>query len=271
LKKDVAGFAKNFEGLFKVKYDHLPEEDDDEEEEDDDDEENQIEMTNKQKKRQTKTRQQQHRSSTSSQHILTDDDGQEEEEDHYDNTVANPMLAQQQQQPKKKAKATKPPSLSQSQEEAVQSEQPVEIEHDVDYTGVYRLDDLSQHSNIGPIGTGLNNKNFNNNNNNKSNKDKSSHRLSGNKMTYEDNLAARLTVNTQSTTSTQLSSMSLHPTPVSHPRIPMKSTREKVVEFYRKYNPSKLSSLDEILNRYQGKETDLLKKLHAQYNVPYEE
>lgn len=43
--------------------------------------------------------------------------------------------------------------------------------------------------------------------------------------------------------------------------------RERVVEFYRRYNPGKLASVDEILSKYEGKEDELLRKLRKQYNV----
>jgi hypothetical protein len=45
------------------------------------------------------------------------------------------------------------------------------------------------------------------------------------------------------------------------------TTREEVVEFYRQHNPDKLSSVDSILARYEGKETALLAKLQRQYKV----
>jgi hypothetical protein len=44
--------------------------------------------------------------------------------------------------------------------------------------------------------------------------------------------------------------------------------REEVIAFYRQYNPEKLSSINEILSKYQGQEAQLLAKLHKQYNVP---
>jgi hypothetical protein len=43
--------------------------------------------------------------------------------------------------------------------------------------------------------------------------------------------------------------------------------KEKIRDFYRQYNPTKLDSVDEILIKYQGKEELLLQKLHKQYDV----
>jgi hypothetical protein len=43
--------------------------------------------------------------------------------------------------------------------------------------------------------------------------------------------------------------------------------REEIREFYKKYNPSKLDTVEEILSRYQGKEDALLDKLYKQYNI----
>jgi len=47
--------------------------------------------------------------------------------------------------------------------------------------------------------------------------------------------------------------------------------KQKVTAFYQKYNPSKMDALPEILQRYQGKEEELLRKLHKQYNIAYTE
>jgi hypothetical protein len=46
---------------------------------------------------------------------------------------------------------------------------------------------------------------------------------------------------------------------------------EEVTAFYERYNPGKLSSVGEILQRYQGREEELVRKLYHQYNVPIEE
>ena len=46
------------------------------------------------------------------------------------------------------------------------------------------------------------------------------------------------------------------------------SKKDEIIEFYRKYNPSKLDSIEEILSKYQGKEDALLDKLYKQYNIP---
>lgn len=43
--------------------------------------------------------------------------------------------------------------------------------------------------------------------------------------------------------------------------------RDKVIAFYKKYNPSKLSTVDTILEKYEGKENELLQKLYKQYNI----
>lgn len=49
------------------------------------------------------------------------------------------------------------------------------------------------------------------------------------------------------------------------------SPREKVIAFYKQYNPEKLPTINDILSRYQGKEQELLTKLHKQYNIPTDE
>lgn len=77
----------------------------------------------------------------------------------------------------------------------------------------------------------------------------------------------------QSFSSSAASSRPLAPPPapaISPDRLMTKklTPRDEVVEFYRKYNPEKLSSVDGILSKYQGKEGELLTKLHKQYNVP---
>lgn len=45
--------------------------------------------------------------------------------------------------------------------------------------------------------------------------------------------------------------------------------KQRVAAFYQKYNPSKMDALPEILQKYQGKEEELLRKLHKQYNIAY--
>ena len=45
------------------------------------------------------------------------------------------------------------------------------------------------------------------------------------------------------------------------------SEQEKVVAFYRKFNPTKLDSVPAILAKYRGREDELLEKLKKQYNV----
>lgn len=44
--------------------------------------------------------------------------------------------------------------------------------------------------------------------------------------------------------------------------------REEVTEFYRQHNPTKLSSVSDILDKYEGREEELLRKLYKQYNIP---
>ncbi|KAH9195213.1 hypothetical protein AeNC1_002794 [Aphanomyces euteiches] len=44
--------------------------------------------------------------------------------------------------------------------------------------------------------------------------------------------------------------------------------RSKVVEFYKKHNPDKLAEVDTVLQKYKGKEEELLRKLEAKYNKP---
>lgn len=45
------------------------------------------------------------------------------------------------------------------------------------------------------------------------------------------------------------------------------NTEERVREFYRQHNPAKLSSVPEILEKYRGREQELLQKLQKQYGV----
>jgi hypothetical protein len=45
------------------------------------------------------------------------------------------------------------------------------------------------------------------------------------------------------------------------------NTEERVQEFYRQHNPAKLSSVPEILEKYRGREQELLQKLQKQYGV----
>lgn len=44
-------------------------------------------------------------------------------------------------------------------------------------------------------------------------------------------------------------------------------TREIVVAFYQKYNPSKMAEIDKVLTKYAGKEEQLLRNLAKKYNV----
>eukprot|EP01061_Rhynchopus_euleeides_P009645 TRINITY_DN1882_c0_g1_i13.p1 TRINITY_DN1882_c0_g1~~TRINITY_DN1882_c0_g1_i13.p1 ORF type:complete len:567 (+),score=123.00 TRINITY_DN1882_c0_g1_i13:88-1788(+) len=46
--------------------------------------------------------------------------------------------------------------------------------------------------------------------------------------------------------------------------------RERVTEFFKKHNPAKLTDVDKILGAYAGREDQLMKDLHANYNIPYE-
>jgi len=43
--------------------------------------------------------------------------------------------------------------------------------------------------------------------------------------------------------------------------------RERLIEFYSLYSPSKLNQLERILRRYRGKEDQLFQKLHRKYTV----
>jgi hypothetical protein len=55
--------------------------------------------------------------------------------------------------------------------------------------------------------------------------------------------------------------------PVDETEGSSEAKREEIREFYKKYNPSKLDTVEEILSRYQGKEDTLLEKLYKQYNI----
>ncbi len=46
-----------------------------------------------------------------------------------------------------------------------------------------------------------------------------------------------------------------------------KSVEQRVRMFYERYNPSKISSIPSILEKYKGKEQELLEKLRKQYNA----
>jgi hypothetical protein len=61
--------------------------------------------------------------------------------------------------------------------------------------------------------------------------------------------------------------MPLKASSTSSSTVKTETLKEKIRDFYRQYNPTKLDSVDEILLKYQGKEEMLLKKLHKQYNV----
>jgi hypothetical protein len=50
---------------------------------------------------------------------------------------------------------------------------------------------------------------------------------------------------------------------------PVKSFEQRISAFYQKYNPTKISSIPSILEKYKGKEQELLDKLQKQYNAPY--
>ena len=44
------------------------------------------------------------------------------------------------------------------------------------------------------------------------------------------------------------------------------SYKERLVEFYKKHNPSKIDTVDATLVKYKGKEDELFQKLEAKYN-----
>jgi hypothetical protein len=44
-----------------------------------------------------------------------------------------------------------------------------------------------------------------------------------------------------------------------------KSYKDRLVAFYKQYNPSKLDTVDETLAKFQGKENELFEKLHKKY------
>lgn len=57
---------------------------------------------------------------------------------------------------------------------------------------------------------------------------------------------------------------------VSNPFAPPTSSvamEERVRQFYQEHNPSKLASVPEILEKYRGREQELLLKLQKQYGV----
>lgn len=47
--------------------------------------------------------------------------------------------------------------------------------------------------------------------------------------------------------------------------------RQKLIEFYKKYAPDKISNVDEILKKYKNHENKLFKRLYEIYNVKIEE
>jgi hypothetical protein len=44
--------------------------------------------------------------------------------------------------------------------------------------------------------------------------------------------------------------------------------REHLMQFYSQHNPQKIAEIDEILERYQGQEEVLLRRLSSQYQQP---
>lgn len=44
--------------------------------------------------------------------------------------------------------------------------------------------------------------------------------------------------------------------------------RARIIAFYRKHNPAKLTDVDKILANYAGKERELVERLHRRYNLP---
>ena len=53
----------------------------------------------------------------------------------------------------------------------------------------------------------------------------------------------------------------------STPTFGGKTTREILVAFYQKYNPAKVVEVDKLLNKYAGKEEQLLRNLAKRYNL----
>jgi hypothetical protein len=47
-----------------------------------------------------------------------------------------------------------------------------------------------------------------------------------------------------------------------------RSFEQRIHSFYEKYNPTRIASIPSILEKYKGKEQDLIEKLKKQYNVP---
>ena len=47
--------------------------------------------------------------------------------------------------------------------------------------------------------------------------------------------------------------------------------RERLTEFYRKYNPKKLNTVDAVLEAYRGKEEKLFQQLEAKYTMSKKE
>lgn len=45
--------------------------------------------------------------------------------------------------------------------------------------------------------------------------------------------------------------------------------RDRIKKFYTEYNPSKLQNIDRLIEKYQGREQELMLKLHQRYNVPF--
>ena len=58
------------------------------------------------------------------------------------------------------------------------------------------------------------------------------------------------------------------PSPVSNSEEKESTIEEKVTAFYQKYNPGKLANVPKVLEKYAGREDELLTRLHAQYKVP---
>ena len=47
--------------------------------------------------------------------------------------------------------------------------------------------------------------------------------------------------------------------------------RQRVVNFFTKHNPDKLAEVDKILEMYSGRDRELMRDLHANYGVPYDD
>ncbi len=74
-------------------------------------------------------------------------------------------------------------------------------------------------------------------------------------------------LNTPDSSETKPPPASLNPPSTTSTTASSSAIQEKVEEIYRKYNPSKMSDIPKILEKYQGRENELITNLEKKYNI----